>query len=113
MAAIALQRCTVPGCGQTGLPYLRDEVLCVDHFLEQAFAQSEVALQVCHQSLPLGEELLAELLSASQTAAGLLLDEDAAHQVEQRESILEFLLCVANIYEYAAHHPPPNSNPVH
>jgi hypothetical protein len=103
--AAALLRCTVPGCGQTAVLDLQDGALCVDHFLEDAFAQSAIAQQLCEMALPVGEELLDGLFRETQSAGLLLLNEASDHQITQREKILEFLLCVANLYEYAARHP--------
>jgi hypothetical protein len=81
------------------------EGLCVTHFLDQAFDHAGAALAFSRRSLPLDEGMLDCLLDDAHQAAQLLTVPADPPETASRERILEFLLYVANLHEYAARLP--------
>src|ERR1022692_4778360 len=107
MPAIAALRCRVEGFREAVLAPLSEECLCLNHFLEHAFSSIGMAQESCNRGEPVKEVTLAELLSEAGHAAGVLVGSDwnPYQRVEQQDKILELLLSVAHLHEYAAHHP--------
>jgi hypothetical protein len=107
MPATTALRCRVEGCREAVLAPLAEECLCLDHFLERAFSGVLRAQEACNRGEPVTEVTLAVLLGEARHAARLLVSSDLNqhHGTDQQEKILEFLLSVAHLHEYAAHHP--------
>jgi hypothetical protein len=97
--------CRIPGCGCGVALVIAEEGLCVTHFLDQAFDHASAGLAFSQQSLPLDASTLACLLDDAHLAAQLLTEPGVPLEIALRERILEFLLCVANLHEYAARLP--------
>jgi hypothetical protein len=99
------QLCQIEGCSNRIVPALSSRVLCLDHFLDQAFDHASAALAASDQSLPVEPRTLEWLLDDAQIAAQFLSSRDDPREIPARDRILEFLLCVANLHEYAARYP--------
>lgn len=99
-----LRSCQVAGCDQAVLPTLAREVLCLDHFLEQALVRLRAALELCRQGQPLDRHTLDWLLADADFAVQSLSLNGRTHTAAQRANLLEVLLCLANLQEYLRHH---------
>ncbi len=96
--------CRATGCSQAVLPVLASEFLCLDHFLDQAFARATEVLDQCQRSQPLDPRILEWLLAEGRRAVGVLAGESGPVDPAHRERILELLLSLANLHDYVAHH---------
>lgn len=107
MMAIPASRCRVDGCREPVLAPLAGECLCLNHFLEHAFSGIIPVQEACNRGEPLAEATLADLLAAARHVSQLLVGPgwNPQHHAAQQERILELLLSVAHLHEYAAHHP--------
>ena len=104
MVTAPLPSCRVDGCGQGVLPALAQEVLCLDHFIEQAFTRLRGALDLCHQGQPLDSRVLDWLLAHAEFAVQSLAQNGSHSTPAQRVRLLELLLGLANLQEYLRHH---------
>ncbi len=92
------------GCGQDVPATLTREVLCLDHFVEEAFARLRKALELCQQCRPLDRHILDWLLADSDFALQSLAFDGRGHTLLQRAKLLELVLGLANLQEYLRHH---------
>jgi hypothetical protein len=99
------QVCQIEGCSNRVVPMLSSRVLCLDHFLDQAFDHASAALAASEQSMPVEPRTLECLLDDAQLAAQFLSSRGEPREIPAQDRILEFLLCVANLHEYAARFP--------
>ena len=91
-------------CANLIPPSLASEEVCLRHFLDEAFHRTGEVMQQCQQGRPIESTRLERLL-ADALAIVNNLDEDAgAPPPEERDRMLELLLSLANLHEYAAHH---------
>jgi hypothetical protein len=99
--------CTRLGCVKP-IPFaLLDAHLCLDHFLDEAFARADHAMLSCRSGERLNPQDLDWLLSdALATVQNLEADADEP-QPDQRDRMLELILNLANLHEYAAQQPIP------
>ncbi len=80
------------------------EEVCLGHFLDDAFTRASEAMQRCLQGRPIDSKRLERLL-ADALAIVMQLEEGAGDpNPEERDRMLELLLSLANVHEYAAHH---------
>jgi hypothetical protein len=100
-----LRVCGIPGCGRKVALVIAEGGLCLTHFLDHAFDHASAALAYSRRSLPLDASTLDCLLDDANLAAQLLTETPDPLEIAPRERILEFLLCVANLHEYAARLP--------
>jgi hypothetical protein len=96
--------CQRPQCPKTIPQALASEQLCLDHFMDEAFQRTNLALDRCRHGLSVEPKSL-EWLLADALAIVRNLEEGAADpNPEQRDRMLELLLILANLHEYVAHH---------
>jgi hypothetical protein len=100
-----VQVCRIAGCGCGVAPAIAGQDLCMTHFLDQAFDHASAGLAFSKQSLPVDQGTLACLQDEAQIAAHLLTEPSDPLGTAPHERILEFLLCVAQLHEYAARFP--------
>ena len=93
--------CRRTPCSNLIPPGLAGEEVCLDHFLDDAFSRAGDAMQRCLEGLPIDSQRLERLL-ADALAIVMQLEEGAS--AEERDRMLELLLSLANVHEYAAHH---------
>ncbi len=104
LAATPLLSCQVNGCDQ-GVPQaLAQEVLCLDHFIEQVRARLREALELCQQGRPIDPRALDWLLSDADFVVQSLSQGGRVYEPSQRDNLLELLLGLANLQEYLRHH---------
>src|SRR5574337_248201 len=104
MVKAPLRGCRVVGCGQGVPTTLTQEWLCLDHYVEQAFARLHAALELCHQCRPLDRRTLDCLLADADFAVQSLSQNGHGHTPAQRDNLLELLLGLTNLQEYMRHH---------
>jgi hypothetical protein len=80
------------------------EEVCLDHFLDDAFSRAGEAMQRCLEGRPIDPKRLERLL-ADALAIVMQLEEGAGDpKPEERDRMLELLLSLSNVHEYAANH---------
>lgn len=83
---------------------LAAERLCLDHFLDEAFLRTDVALQGCRVGQTVDPKTLEWLLSDALVIVNNLEEGAEVPEPQQRDRMLELLLILANLHEYVAHH---------
>jgi hypothetical protein len=83
---------------------LANEQMCLNHFLDEAFLRTDQIMQQFREGRPVDPPTVERLL-ADALAIVTNLEEGAAEpKPEDRDRMLELLLSLANLHEYAAHH---------
>jgi len=83
---------------------LAQEALCLDHYLEQAFALMQAALGLFQHGKPVDRRVLDWLLADAGFAVHSLRLNGHGHTPAQCDKLLELLLGLANLQEYLRHH---------
>lgn len=83
---------------------LADEEMCLEHFLDEAFDRTEAAMEQCREGRGIDSKRLERLLSDALTIVNNLEENSATPNEGDRDRMLEILLSLANVHEYAAHH---------
>jgi len=104
MSAAPSGNCRNAKCARTVPPTLAVEQLCLDHFLDEAFVRTGEALERCREGRPIHPKGLEWLLADALAVVKNLEEEAGERTAEQRERMLELLLILSNLHEYAAHH---------
>jgi hypothetical protein len=104
MAAAEARHCRIENCCEEVPPALRAEAVCLDHFLDEAFARADCALEKCRSGEIIDSGTLEWLFADVQITLNALSEVARARNLGQQSKILELLLCVANLNEYVAHH---------
>jgi len=104
MTVAATGNCRRSGCVNTIPGGLASEQLCLSHFLDEAFARTDQALDRCRRGIPMKPADLEWLLSDALSIVKNLEEGADVPNPEQRDRMLELLLILANLHEYVAHH---------
>ncbi len=104
MAPAESPKCRIAGCGAEVPQALTAEGVCLDHFLDEAFARADKALTRCQQGESIDPSTLDWLFADVQLTLNSLTELAKERNLAQQSKILELLLCVANLNEYVAHH---------
>ena len=104
MNAASPGSCRRVPCAKSVPAALATERLCLDHFLDEAFVRTDHALARCRQGHAVDPGDLEWLLADALALVKNLEEKAADPNPEQRERMLELLLILANLHEYAAHH---------
>jgi hypothetical protein len=96
--------CRKGGCTSQIPSGLSTEQLCLDHFLDEAFARIEESFQACQNGRALKPEILEWVLSDALAVIKNLEESADTPDPNQRDRMLELLLVIANLHEYLAHH---------
>jgi hypothetical protein len=105
MPGVSAAGCRILGCRQPVPSAISSCMLCTGHFLERASSRANAVWEAWQRGIGLDVENLDALLHETQSAAHALISADLHPEVNQQEEILEFLLCVANLHEFAAQYP--------
>ncbi len=100
----SIQSCRVQGCAGDVPAPLSLELLCVDHYIEQAFSRLQDALELCQQCRAVDAQALDWLLGDADFAVQALAQDGRSHTSAQRDKLLELLLNLSNLHEYLRHH---------
>jgi hypothetical protein len=82
---------------------LAQEVLCLDHYIEQAYARLQAMLALCQQYRPVDVRALDGLLADADFVIQTLSENGNSYASSQRDKLLELLLCLSNLQEYLRH----------
>ena len=104
MSAAPSGQCRRASCANTIPPTLAAERLCLDHFLDEAFVRTGEALERCRQGRAIQPKGLEWLLADALAIVKNLEEGTGEPSPEQRDRMLELLLILSNLHEYAAHH---------
>jgi len=107
----ALSSCGVDGCGEHVPPSLTQEMLCLDHFVEQASMRLHAAQSLCQTGQALDRHMLDWLVDGAEFAVQSLSQDGFTISPLQRVKVLELLLGLSNLQEYLRHHSVRVSNP--
>jgi hypothetical protein len=80
-----------------------EEQLCLDHFLDEAFARTDQALERCRAGQLIDSVGLEAMLADALTIVNNLDCETGDRTPHQQDKMLELLLSLANLHEYVAH----------
>jgi hypothetical protein len=78
--------------------------MCLDHFLDEAFLRSDQIMQRFREGNTIDPPILERLLADALTVVTNLEEGAAEPKPKERDRMLELLLSLANLHEYAAHH---------
>jgi hypothetical protein len=104
MTAAGTEHCRIADCSAEVPPALRAGAVCLDHFLDEAFARADAALEKCRRGELIDAGTLEWLFADVQITLNALSEVARTRDLAQQSKILELLLCVANLNEYVAHH---------
>jgi hypothetical protein len=96
--------CQIADCQRDVVPALSVQGLCVEHYLEVVLVRLQAALELCHDGASVERGRFDWLLSQGEFAARALGKGAGVSDPLERTRLLEFLLCLANLHEYAARH---------
>jgi hypothetical protein len=96
--------CRRSACGNLIPPSLATEAVCLNHFLDDAFRRTDEAMERYREGRPIDSSRLERLLADALAIVNNLEEGASDPQPEDRERMLELLLSLANLHEYAAHH---------
>ncbi len=99
-----LRTCRMGGCEQDVPTALAQEVLCLEHYIEQAFKRLGTARELCQLGQPVEPRILDWLLADAEFAVQSLALDGSSHSPAHRAKLLELLLGLANLQEYLRHH---------
>ncbi len=96
--------CRRAPCANPIPPSLAREQICLDHFLDEAFLRSGQIMERFREGNPVEPRIMERLLADALTIVTNLEEGAAEPNPEERDRMLELLLSLANLHEYAAHH---------
>jgi hypothetical protein len=96
--------CQIAECRRDVVPALSVQGLCVEHYLDVVSARLQTALELCQSGAPVERGRFDWLLSQGEFAARALSKGAGVSDPLERTRLLEFLLCLANLHEYAERH---------
>jgi hypothetical protein len=111
MKSVTAKDCHRPGCPNPIPPALVCAQLCLDHFLDEASVRAEQAFMYCQRGEALHPTDLEWLLSDALATVRQLEAGADEPDAMQRDRMLELVLSLANLHEYAAHHSIPMKRP--
>jgi hypothetical protein len=97
-------RCRIAGCPRDVAPPLSVQGVCVGHYLDDVLDRLNAALDLCQAGKSIEHGAFDWLLSQGDFAARALEQGGGAIDPVERTQLLELLLCLANLHEYARHH---------
>ena len=96
--------CRRAPCANLIPPSLAGEQICLDHFLDEAFRRTDEVMERCREGHAIDPRILEQLLADSLAVVTNLEEGATEPDPEKRDRMLELLLSLANLHEYAAHH---------
>ena len=96
--------CRRKPCANLIPPSLTSEQMCLDHFLDAAFLRTGEAMRRCRDGHEIESKRLEQLLADALAIVNNLEEGAGDARPEERDRMLELLLSLANLHEYAAQH---------
>ena len=97
--------CRQNDCANAIPATLSGRQLCLDHFLDEVFARTNLALERSGKKDAIDSAGVEQLLADALTIVEQLEDETKQFRPQQRDRMLELLLILANLHEYVARQP--------
>lgn len=97
----ATHTCHTANCTTDVPAVLEKEGLCLSHYMEEGFKKLAAAQDAVHGGRKVDRQTTEWLLAQVDFAVELLAQEGAKWDADQRSSLLELLLGVANLHEHA------------
>jgi hypothetical protein len=91
-------------CANPIPPSLASEQVCLDHFLDEAFLRTDQLMERFREGSAINSQVVERLLADALTIVTNLEEGASEPKPEERDRMLELLLSLANLHEYAAHH---------
>jgi hypothetical protein len=104
MDAAIVGICRRTKCANSIPSSLATEEVCLDHFLDDALRRTDEAMKRYRDGRPLDSSRLERLLADALAIVNNLVEGAGNPQPEERDRMLELLLSLANLNEYAANH---------
>lgn len=102
--------CRIEGCNQHVPASLRQDSLCLDHFVDGTYRRARRAVEAAQKELPLEAGAFEWMFEDAKLALkALVRDSDAPY----REGVTELITALANVHEYLHQQaviPSPNHN---
>ncbi|HMD32581.1 MAG TPA: hypothetical protein VKG84_11780 [Candidatus Acidoferrales bacterium] len=89
--------CRMQGCNQEVAPALRQEGLCLDHFVEGTYSRARRAVEAIQKELPLEAGAFEWMFEDAKFALKALVRDS---NEEYREGVTEMITALANVHEY-------------
>jgi hypothetical protein len=96
--------CRRTRCANLIPPSLATEEVCLNHFLDDAFRRTDEAMERYYEGRPIDASRLERLLADALAIVNNLEEGAGDPRPEERDRMLELLLSLANLHEYAANH---------
>jgi len=96
--------CRRSPCANVIPPSLATEQICLDHFLDEAFLRTDQLMERFQEGSAIDSQVVERLLADALTIVTNLEEGASEPKPEERDRMLELLLSLANLHEYAAHH---------
>jgi len=90
-------RCRMEGCNQEVPPALREDRICLDHFVEGTYIRARRAVEAVQKELPLEAGAFEWMLEDAKMALKALVRDS---NEEYREGVMELITALANVHEY-------------
>jgi hypothetical protein len=104
MSASIAGLCRRAPCSNLIPPSLATEQVCLNHFLDEAFRRSDRIMEQFREGHPIEPSVIERLLADALTVVTNLEEGAAEPNPDERDRLLDLLLSLANLHEYAAHH---------
>jgi len=90
-------KCRMQGCGQEVSKALRQDGLCLDHFIEATYGRARRAVEAVQKELPLEPGAFEWMFEDAKLALKALVRDSSE---DYREGVTELITALANVHEY-------------
>jgi len=90
-------RCRIQGCNQEVPPALRQDRLCLDHFVDGTYARARHAVAEVQKELPLEAGAFEWMFEDANFALKAVVRDS---NDDYREGVMELITALANVHEY-------------
>jgi len=90
-------RCRIEGCDQEVPGALRQDGMCLDHFVDGTYSRARRAVESVQKELPLAPEAFEWMFEDAKLALKALVRDSSD---PYREGLMELMTALANVHEY-------------
>ena len=90
-------RCRIEGCNQEVPATLRQDGMCLDHFVDGTYSRARRAVEAVQRELPLTPEAFEWMFEDAKLALKALVRDSSE---PYREGVMELMTSLANVHEY-------------
>jgi hypothetical protein len=103
-------RCRIEGCDQAVPAALRQDGMCLDHFVDNTYSRARRAVEAVQRELPLAPEAFEWMFEDAKLSLKALVRNSSD---PFREGVMELITSLANVHEYLRQqHAEAGSSPV-